>query len=214
MSLVASASVHSLPMLCLSAFVWQETFQFNRKMDWQWQLTRMTTAFDLDLEASVSCPPDGTAQPSAAPVLHCWVLRLLIKCARAWNELNGLGLIRSVLLLFCAVCIHPVVYLKFQQIWRWGGVHILWIGVCVSKFRGCKGGVAESLTVKYCILWTHSVEQSAVYSTWQARFYVGAGEAPNLRLCPKSLVTAPVCSSKTGKQLYRGRFCGLDLLIW
>ena len=50
----------------------------------------------------------------------------------------------------------------------------------------------------------------------QARFYIGAPPKPEPCLSPKSLVTAAVCSSKTSKQLYRGRFWRvgvIDLIV-
>ena len=76
---------------CLSAFVWQETFPLNRKMDWQWQLTRMTTASDLDLwrlRYRVRQAPSNSQQLQCSThSLHCWVPRLLIQCARMkWAE--------------------------------------------------------------------------------------------------------------------------------
>jgi len=46
------------------------------------------------------------------------LFELLLLCSGLWIHSQNLlsSLIRSVLLFFCAVCIHPVVYLKFQQI--------------------------------------------------------------------------------------------------
>jgi len=56
--------------------------------------------------------------------------------------------------------------------------------------------------------WSRKCTKYNALSFCHGRFYVGTGgNCPQTwALPPKSLVTAAVCSSKTSKQLYRGRF--------
>jgi len=67
-------------------------------------------------------------------------------------------------------------------------------------------------TTRECVM--NLIDRQTDRQTDDRRIYTGAvlrcGRGaiapPNVSLAPKSLVTAAVCSSKTSKQLYRGRF--------
>ena len=52
-----------------------------------------------------------------------------------------------------------------------------------------------------------------VHCFFRARFVVLRLDRGNA-IAPQTLVTATVCSSRTSKQLYRGRFWRLEWLIW